>query len=122
MGTGDATKKLHVLQGGSSRQDGEEMDSQEFASLLELYDNSFRNIAEGEVVKGRGALYHHKGRGHPIRVSVNQLGRHGKRVANHVGIDPQQVVPRPHVDRSEHDVSRARHAAPWRARRWRRDS
>src|SRR6185503_9135832 len=48
----DATKKLHVLQGGSSRQDGEEMDSQDFANLLELYDNSFRNIAEGEVVKG----------------------------------------------------------------------
>src|SRR6187399_3421693 len=48
----DATKKLHVLQGGFSRQDGEEMDPQEFANLLELYDTSFRNIAEGEVVKG----------------------------------------------------------------------
>src|ERR1043165_1961795 len=52
MGNGDATKKLHVLQGGFSRQDGEEMDPQEFANLLELYDTSFRNIAEGEVVKG----------------------------------------------------------------------
>ena len=29
------------------------MDPQEFARLLELYDTSFRNIAEGEVVKGR---------------------------------------------------------------------
>ena len=28
------------------------MDPQEFARLLELYDTSFRNIAEGEVVKG----------------------------------------------------------------------
>ena len=28
------------------------MDPQEFANLLELYDTSFRNIAEGEVVKG----------------------------------------------------------------------
>ena len=30
----------------------EEMDPAEFARLLDLYDNSFRNIAEGEVVKG----------------------------------------------------------------------
>ena len=61
MGNGDATKKLQVLQGGSkshagfsafSQQGGEEMDPQEYASLLELYDTSFRNIAEGEVVKG----------------------------------------------------------------------
>ena len=28
------------------------MDPQEYARLLEFYDNSFRNIAEGEVVKG----------------------------------------------------------------------
>src|SRR5688500_1566300 len=49
MGNVDATKKLQVLQG--SRQ-SEEMDPQEFATLLELYDTSFRNIAEGEVVKG----------------------------------------------------------------------
>ena len=28
------------------------MDPQEYARLLDLYDNSFRNIAEGEVVKG----------------------------------------------------------------------
>ena len=30
----------------------EEMDPAEFTRLLDLYDNSFRNIAEGEVVKG----------------------------------------------------------------------
>jgi small subunit ribosomal protein S1 len=30
----------------------EEMDPAEFSRLLDLYDNSFRNIAEGEVVKG----------------------------------------------------------------------
>src|SRR5258708_34354296 len=28
------------------------MDPAEFAQLLDIYDNSFRNIAEGEVVKG----------------------------------------------------------------------
>ena len=30
----------------------EEMDPQEYAQLLDLYDTSFRNISEGEVVKG----------------------------------------------------------------------
>src|ERR687892_157475 len=30
----------------------EDMDPQEFASMLEAYDDSFRNMAEGEVVKG----------------------------------------------------------------------
>jgi len=30
----------------------ESIDPQEYARLLDLYDNSFRNIAEGEVVKG----------------------------------------------------------------------
>src|SRR6266850_497061 len=34
-----------------SRMD-ENVDPQEYAALLDLYDNSFRNIAEGEVVKG----------------------------------------------------------------------
>ena len=29
-----------------------DLDPQEYARLLDLYDNSFRNIAEGEVVKG----------------------------------------------------------------------
>ena len=30
----------------------DQVDPQEYARLLDLYDNSFRNIAEGEVVKG----------------------------------------------------------------------
>jgi len=30
----------------------EDADPQEYAALLDLYDNSFRNLAEGEVVKG----------------------------------------------------------------------
>ena len=36
----------------SSMHDESEMDQHEFERMLELYDNSFRNIAEGEVVKG----------------------------------------------------------------------
>ena len=32
--------------------DDESVSPEEFARLLDLYDNSFRNIAEGEVVKG----------------------------------------------------------------------
>src|SRR6187549_3253950 len=35
-----------------ARMDGDNVDAQEYAALLDLYDNSFRNIAEGEVVKG----------------------------------------------------------------------
>ena len=35
----------------SASQDSE-IDPQEFAQMLELYDSSFRNLAEGEVVKG----------------------------------------------------------------------
>jgi len=31
------------------------MDPQEFAAMLDIYDDSFRNMAEGEVVKGTGA-------------------------------------------------------------------
>src|SRR5258705_6531005 len=34
------------------RDGAEPVDSAEFARLFDLYDNSFRNIAEGEVVKG----------------------------------------------------------------------
>src|SRR5512135_372684 len=34
------------------REDEQQMDPAEFAKLLDIYDNSFRNIAEGEVVKG----------------------------------------------------------------------
>src|SRR5262249_56211281 len=30
----------------------EDMDPQEFATMLDIYDDSFRNMAEGEVVKG----------------------------------------------------------------------
>src|SRR5262245_14114937 len=60
MSNADTNKKAQ--QGGvktlpgfstfSSAQDGAEMDPQEYARLLEFYDTSFRNIAEGEVVKG----------------------------------------------------------------------
>jgi small subunit ribosomal protein S1 len=56
------TKKTQILQGGaqsrssdfpfSSAGNGDEIDPQEHARLLDFYDNSFRNIAEGEVVKG----------------------------------------------------------------------
>jgi small subunit ribosomal protein S1 len=35
-----------------SSSDDSETDPQEFAQLIEFYDNSFRNLAEGEVVKG----------------------------------------------------------------------
>ena len=58
----DESKRTHIRPGGaktlkgfstfSSSRDGEEIDPQEFARLLDFYDNSFRNIAEGEVVKG----------------------------------------------------------------------
>ena len=34
------------------RNGADQIDPAEFAKLLDLYDNSFRNIAEGEVVKG----------------------------------------------------------------------
>ena len=34
------------------RGDDEQIDPDEYAKLLDIYDNSFRNIAEGEVVKG----------------------------------------------------------------------
>src|SRR5215216_184904 len=34
------------------REDNDQMDPAEYAKLLDSYDNSFRNIAEGEVVKG----------------------------------------------------------------------
>ena len=30
----------------------DDMDPKEFSSMLEAYDDSFRNMAEGEVVKG----------------------------------------------------------------------
>src|SRR5580704_11752637 len=34
------------------REDDDPLDPAEYARLLDAYDNSFRNIAEGEVVKG----------------------------------------------------------------------
>src|SRR5262245_13617767 len=34
------------------RDDQDQLDPAEYAKLLDIYDNSFRNIAEGEVVKG----------------------------------------------------------------------
>jgi len=37
---------------GFPQRDDDQLDPQEYARLLDLYDNSFRNIAEGEVVKG----------------------------------------------------------------------
>src|SRR5690606_35787284 len=38
--------------GFTSMHSDSDMDPQEFARLMELYDTSFRNLAEGEVVKG----------------------------------------------------------------------
>jgi len=37
---------------GFSKHDDNQLDPQEYARLLDLYDSSFRNISEGEVVKG----------------------------------------------------------------------
>jgi small subunit ribosomal protein S1 len=61
MSNADVSKKTQTTQGGvkipsgfstfSSVQDGD-TDPQEYARLLEFYDTSFRNLAEGEVVKG----------------------------------------------------------------------
>src|SRR4030095_8710460 len=61
MGNADESKKSQIRGGAkthsgfstfSSTRDGEDIDPQEYARLLDFYDNSFRNIAEGEVVKG----------------------------------------------------------------------
>src|SRR5438552_13364242 len=35
-----------------ARDDDDQIDPEEYARLLDVYDSSFRNIAEGEVVKG----------------------------------------------------------------------
>jgi len=45
---GDASGRVS----GISQRDDDQLDPQEYARLLDLYDSSFRNIAEGEVVKG----------------------------------------------------------------------
>jgi len=37
---------------GFSQRDDDQLDPQEHARMLDLYDSSFRNLAEGEVVKG----------------------------------------------------------------------
>src|SRR5215510_7468270 len=48
---GGATGTADLKTAGFSQMD-DQVDPQEYARLLDLYDNSFRNIAEGEVVKG----------------------------------------------------------------------
>jgi small subunit ribosomal protein S1 len=45
---GDAAKTI----GMASALEDEDFDREEYTRLLDIYDNSFRNIAEGEVVKG----------------------------------------------------------------------
>src|SRR3954453_6078068 len=46
-------KSQHIItSGGGAAGLDESVDPQEYARLLDLYDTSFRNIAEGEVVKG----------------------------------------------------------------------
>ena len=63
MASADETVKIELESGGDSeasvdsvgdaiQTDEPTMDPQEYARLVELYDSSFRNIAEGEVVKG----------------------------------------------------------------------
>ena len=46
---GGATGTVEKTSGFSPLDD--QVDPEEYARLLDLYDNSFRNIAEGEVVK-----------------------------------------------------------------------
>jgi small subunit ribosomal protein S1 len=48
---GGATGTADLKTSGFSRPE-DQVDPQEYARLLDLYDSSFRNIAEGEVVKG----------------------------------------------------------------------
>ena len=59
----DELDKTKSTQGGESEQaigqdpghslaDEEQIDPQEYARLLSLYESSFRNIAEGAVIKG----------------------------------------------------------------------
>ena len=70
MVSADDTVKVEPTQGGDSDvalsadtaalpaeaapADDAPMDPEEYARLLELYDSSFRNLAEGEVIKGTG--------------------------------------------------------------------
>ena len=50
--SGDDSKAALDSGGDTVQTDEPAMDPQEYARLVELYDSSFRNIAEGEVVKG----------------------------------------------------------------------
>ena len=43
-------QQKNTFKGGGALDD--QVDPQEYARLLDLYESSFRNIAEGEVVKG----------------------------------------------------------------------
>ena len=63
MASADETVKIEPESGGDNKAaldsvgntfqtDEPAMDPQEYARLVELYDSSFRIIAEGEVVKG----------------------------------------------------------------------
>jgi len=49
---GQPAKPKPGSSGFTSMHTDSDMDPQEFARLMELYDTSFRNLAEGEVVKG----------------------------------------------------------------------
>jgi small subunit ribosomal protein S1 len=51
-GTGTQGGDASTIRRQAASYEDEQMDPQEYARLLDLYDNSFRHIAEGEVVKG----------------------------------------------------------------------
>ena len=51
-GTGTKGGDTTITRLKATSYDDDAVDPQEYARLLDLYDNSFRNIAEGEVVKG----------------------------------------------------------------------
>src|SRR4051794_4207113 len=52
--TKETCKAMAQVEGVKARprEDHDQIDPEEFTKLLDSYDNSFRNIAEGEVVKG----------------------------------------------------------------------
>jgi small subunit ribosomal protein S1 len=51
-GTGTRGGDATTIRRQAANYEDEQVDPQEYARLLDLYDNSFRHIAEGEVVKG----------------------------------------------------------------------
>jgi len=51
-GTGTKGGDASTIRRQAASYEDEQLDPQEYARLLDLYDNSFRHIAEGEVVKG----------------------------------------------------------------------